>query len=352
MTVATVERGVRLGIMVNTKLTFTAMRRRLASGGDYGAQFRRLLIALALGGMAWGATLVPLLINSEPHQARLLIGGATFIGIAIIASLLSPNRKMSLAFNGGVAAALAVALVWIYDHAVSWLALGGLAGLCAIFLAYARATGVAQRRSAELFVENSKISTVLAEALDRARFLAERDPHTARYNRRALFDLAGRLTDYRIRHLLLLDLDHFKSINDRHGHAVGDQVLVHVGQGLAATAEGLGADKAFAARIGGEEFALVIDSENLAMVLLAAENLRHTIALIAAEVGPLDHPLVTTVSIGIAEWLPHQDLGLAINCADTALYSAKQAGRDRVMVAGETPVSEGQPPLRFRTARR
>lgn len=343
--------GFRLVIMVNSKLTFAAMRRRLAEGGDYTALLRRLLIALVLGGLAWGATLIPLLVNAQWHPARALAGGGTVIGIAMIASLLSPNRKMSFAFIGGVAAALGAAMLWIQNLSPSLIALASLGGFLAIFLAYSRATAVGQRRSAELFVENLKISKILSEALDKNKFLAERDPLTELYNRRALFDHAGRLTDYRIRHLLLLDLDHFKSINDLHGHAVGDRVLVHTGRALTAAAELLGSDKAIAARIGGEEFVLVIDSENLALVRLAAEDLRHNIALIAGEFGPLEQPLVTTVSIGIAEWLPHQDLGQAMNCADAALYSAKQAGRDRVVVAGEDPVSGISLPPRFRAAR-
>lgn len=340
----------RLVLAINTKLTFTAMRRQLESGGDHRRHFRRLLVALAAGGMAWGAQLVPLLVYREPHEARLLVAGGTLIGIAIIASLLSPNRKMSLAFNGGVAAALAIALIWIHEDTGTWLAMGTIAGLSTIFLAYARATGEAQRRSAELFVQNSKISGVLEDALAKSRFLAERDPLTSLYNRRAMFDHASRLTDYQIRHLLLLDLDHFKTINDRHGHAVGDAVLVHAGRALTAAVEGIGEDTALAARIGGEEFALVVASEDLAFVRLIAENLRHAIALIASEVKPLDPTLSTTVSIGIAEWLPDQELGLAMNSADTALYAAKQAGRDRVLVAGQMPV-DAEPPRRFRAAR-
>lgn len=343
---------LRLGIMANTKVSFGAMRRKLASGGDYAHEFHRLLIALALGGVAWGATLVPLLIFTDPHPARLLAGGGTFIGMAIIASLLSPNLKMALAFNGGVAAALAAGLLWTNTQANDVIALAALLGLCSIFLAYARATAVGQRRSAELFVENVKIGKVLAEALERMTFLAERDPLTSLYNRRALFDLAGRLTDYRIRHVLLLDLDHFKAINDRHGHATGDEVLVHAGRALRAVAESLDEGQVVAARIGGEEFALVIDSDDAALVRTTAESLRHALRLIASRVSPGDTTLHTSVSIGIAEWIPDDDLGTAISRADAALYRAKQAGRDRVVVADKDAVAAVTPAHRVRTARR
>lgn len=341
---------LRLAIMANTKLTFEAMRRNLARGGDHSRTFRRLVFALAIGGMAWGATLLPLIFYSDPHPARLLAAGGTLIGLSVIVSLLSPHMTLSLAFTGGVAAVVAVGLVLSNTYENNALALAGLAGLCTIFVAYSRATAIGQQRSAELFVENAKIGTVLAQALEKARFLAERDPLTGLHNRRALFDLAGRLTDYRIRHVLILDLDHFKAINDRHGHAVGDEVLVAAGRVLSSTAAQLGEGNAVAARIGGEEFAMVIDTDELGLARLAAERIRHAIAQIGGQRG--GEGLVTSASVGIAEWLPQDELGVALNLADGALYRAKQGGRNRVVIAEATACVDGHTADRFRAATR
>jgi diguanylate cyclase (GGDEF)-like protein len=325
--------ALRLAVMVNTKLTFAAMRRKLAEGGDYTRLFSRLLFALAVGGMAWAATLLPLLAYGEPHPARLLAGGGTLIGVAIISSLLSPNPKMSSAFHGGFVVVLGLGLVWINRGNGDMYALAGLAGLITIFTAYSRATATAQRRSAELFIENLKVGKVLAEALGQAKFLAERDPLTGLYNRRALFELAGRLADHRMRHVMVLDLDRFKTINDRFGHATGDEVLVRAGRVLSETAARLGEGKAVAARIGGEEFALIIDTDNVELARLSAEGVRHAMALIARDLNR--ESLVTSVSIGLGQWQAGDDLGTALNLADGALYHAKNNGRDRVVVVGE-----------------
>ncbi|MFQ5556497.1 MAG: GGDEF domain-containing protein, partial [Acidimicrobiales bacterium] len=130
--------------------------------------------------------------------------------------------------------------------------------------------------------------------------------------------------------LLVLDLDHFKSVNDNYGHGVGDEVLREVSTRIReATRRG-----ELCARLGGEEFAVVLPDTDQEEVAATAERFRH---LIGDE--PVDTsigPLTITVSIGGGHTRgeSHDDIATGLlRCADTALYRAKAAGRDRVSMS-------------------
>ncbi len=123
---------------------------------------------------------------------------------------------------------------------------------------------------------------------------------------------------------MCLDLDNFKSINDTHGHAVGDSVLAATGEVLRATLR----RSDIAARMGGEEFTvLACDTQDAAML---GERLRHALRDYQAQ-----HPELVqfTVSVGITRLRPDdRDMATALKRADDALYEAKRNGRDRVVV--------------------
>ena len=118
----------------------------------------------------------------------------------------------------------------------------------------------------------------------------------------------------------LLDIDHFKAVNDTHGHAVGDDVLVQVANSLRASSAGHG----LLARHGGEEFAWVLPGIDLDQAVLQCEYLREAVKFASAA-------LPVTISIGVASAQPGDTIGSLLQRADTALYAAKHAGRDRVM---------------------
>lgn len=160
--------------------------------------------------------------------------------------------------------------------------------------------------------------------------LATSDPLTGLYNRRQFQELMEKEILRATRHgralsLALVDIDHFKPVNDRHGHAAGDGVIRGVAQQLRHNAR---ADQLIA-RIGGEEFALVYAEQNLADAAAAAERLRAAVAAAAFELDGT--PVRITVSIGVAQWQRGMS-GLAdlMRAADQQLYRAKQEGRDRV----------------------
>lgn len=169
-----------------------------------------------------------------------------------------------------------------------------------------------QQFSAELELQNADLSEqVRLDALTRLP------------NRRALSAaLAQALAEGGRFCLALLDIDRFKSINDTHGHATGDEVLVQVASTLRASAGGHG----LLARYGGEEFAWLLPDVDLEQARLQCEYMREAVAY-ASESLPV------TVSIGLTRGLPGDQLADVMQRADGAMYAAKRAGRDRVQTA-------------------
>jgi diguanylate cyclase (GGDEF)-like protein len=168
------------------------------------------------------------------------------------------------------------------------------------------------------------------------------DVLTGWLNRRALHDIATR--EFRrcrrtgsAMFFITFDIDHFKPINDRYGHGVGDTAIRHV-TGLAARVL-RGYDALF--RIGGEEFAVLVAGENLGAVCGIAERLREAVAAAALAVDGQE--VTMTVSVGVAA-LDGQDHKWEdiLRRADEALYHAKQHGRNRVSVHGRDLAGRGQ----------
>jgi diguanylate cyclase (GGDEF)-like protein len=157
------------------------------------------------------------------------------------------------------------------------------------------------------------------------------DPLTGIANRRAFLEDAGHLakeSDTRQAVILLADLDHFKSINDRFGHAVGDHVL----QAFAVHARTVLGPSDLFGRLGGEEFAIVLNGAGRENGLAIAERIRTSFEAAAIDVD--GRPVGASVSIGMAVCDGGRfDLAELLAQADEALYCAKERGRNRVEVA-------------------
>lgn len=172
--------------------------------------------------------------------------------------------------------------------------------------------------------------------------LAMTDSLTQIPNRRALMAHAGHVLARRNGlplAFLMIDVDHFKRINDTHGHPVGDEVLRKVAGMLAGRLRG----HDFLGRYGGEEFCVIAPDTDHEGALTLAESLRNTIACttVATECGELS----VSVSIGISHCQPNSMRGLkeVLAEADAALYAAKQSGRNRVARFGDFAVGELAP---------
>ena len=183
-----------------------------------------------------------------------------------------------------------------------------------------------------LLVNGGFCGMVLLRLVGRLRHLSQHDPLTGLLNRRACEE---RLATERARHarsgrplaLLSLDIDHFKRVNDVHGHAAGDAVLVAVAALLQREARATDA----VARLGGEEFALLLPDTEATGAHRMAERLLQ--ALRDEPVALDDRVLHVTASIGVALLGADEPPERLMRRLDRALYAAKQGGRDRVVMA-------------------
>ncbi len=207
--------------------------------------------------------------------------------------------------------------------------------------AEAQATSAARERSVAE-AEASREAKRLSDQLSAAQDLAARDPLTGLLNRRGFALYAEDAWKGYQRHrrplaVLVIDIDHFKAINDRYGHATGDCVLSGLGAVVARTLR----ETDRVARFGGEEFVALLRETEQEGALTLAERLRHAVEDSVRAGSGTDADDVVTVSLGVAVADPDdRDLGDVIERADRALYAAKTGGRNRVAFEAGSAVEE------------
>lgn len=172
----------------------------------------------------------------------------------------------------------------------------------------------------------------LTEALSRIRELAIRDELTGLFNRRHILELLHTERSRADRTsqpwcLCMIDVDHFKAINDRHGHGVGDEVL----RSLALIIRDGLRDCDHVARWGGEEFLVLLPNTGLDEAMLVVERIRQSLHRTGLSRSVPD--LRVTLSAGVSQVLAEESLPQTIDRADQALYQAKSAGRNRTQAA-------------------
>ena len=190
------------------------------------------------------------------------------------------------------------------------------------------------QREARTRTRQAMFETVEArQEAERFREQARRDPLTGLHNRRYVDETLPALigSDPHLT-VALVDLDHFKQINDRLSHGVGDQVLIQVA-GLLADGVDAACPDGYTARLGGEEFLIVLPGTTPARAAVILDGIRHAVR----DHGwrELTSGLPVTVSIGVAASadVPAATQPALLSTADRHLYAAKHAGRDRVVVA-------------------
>lgn len=209
---------------------------------------------------------------------------------------------------------------------------GRITRIVSLYSDISDAIGLAQQ-----LADERRVRAELARLNEKLTTHANTDPLTGLYNRRGFESFAQEallVACHYARPLsaLMLDLDHFKEINDSHGHAVGDTVLRDVAQAIQQSAR----KDDSVCRMGGEEFLVICSNTDLKAAIQAAERLRRMVERLRIQAG--DAEIQTSVSIGVAT----REVGMTetdalVNAADRALYRAKQAGRNRscVVVQGQ-----------------
>ena len=243
-------------------------------------------------------------------QLRRVLSGVFFAILAVVSAAVVVARLLGRRIAGAISALTAPATALGEGRKVTVAPLG---------LAEADKVGKALVRASEM--------------LERARHQATHDPLTGLGNRALFHEIVMQQLAVACRTgaqlaVLYIDLDKFKPVNDQHGHAAGDRLLVHVAQQLRGSLR----DSDFAARLGGDEFAVV----------LAGTGADHA-AAVAAKIldglcAPLDLGQVQVrvgASVGIACYPTHgRNLRELLHAADTAMYEAKSAGANRAVLAG------------------
>jgi diguanylate cyclase (GGDEF)-like protein len=324
------------------------------------------------------AALDPADPRPDPMYDLLLLGASSVWGIAPFAlePWLSPVNLYAVTYAGLIATSLlavtyitalpasvvlvgcsALPLIAFFalqgDLALGVLAVGTLTCAVALLLRLASSHGTllqaleAGRENAALVDELQRYrqaleteNATLDSSLRAASHAARRDPLTGLYNRRHVVAFAASLAEgvragTEAVTICMVDVDHFKRVNDTHGHTIGDDVLRAIGALLGARLR----EGDCLARIGGEEFMIVLRHCNLARGRRVAESVRHNVA--ASEIATSAGEVLATVSLGVAQWAPGEAFEALALRADRALYEAKHGGRDRVGIDGSESARMG-----------
>jgi diguanylate cyclase (GGDEF)-like protein len=310
------------------------------------------------------------LAHSGAAHARTGWLHAGFSLVMVLTAVFGSGADGAMMGPFGLCIASVGLIVWSLALSLpTWLVLWSSLGLAALYLLLPPLLLPSDSLQSMPFLDHvyrlMTIAAVLALAFSgRQHFMALRDEEsrmrhelglrstvdalTGLPNRRALQQriqrVVARASRERRVSLMLLDIDHFKRINDEHGHAVGDQVIVKIGQFL----ESVAPTGALVARQGGEEFAIVLAHADD----YAAAELAHRIVAGARTLQSSRIQRPTTLSIGVATWQHGDDEDGWMQRADLALRQAKREGRDRVVVAGQpndTPLASSVPWVRSAT---
>jgi diguanylate cyclase (GGDEF)-like protein len=299
---------------------------------------------------------------------RILLVDPSRVGLKVMSRLLEGRGHTVLPFQDGAAALQCLVADKDIDVVLSSFELAGLSGLELCWEARALSTSE-QRPIYVIAMSSSHDQDKLVEALDSgaddfvlkppheqelsARLraaerinkaqrelirMATRDPLTGLLNRRAFFEKANRIAETASpAHpvgTLMFDIDYFKRVNDGFGHDIGDlviQTVAHLGMSM----------PGIVGRLGGEEFACVLDGYDELETRRLAESLRHSAARQKVDTGTV---LVSvTISIGVAVTRKAEPIDFALKRADVALYQAKSGGRNRVIVDGYNTTHASMP---------
>jgi diguanylate cyclase (GGDEF)-like protein len=283
--------------------------------------------------LLWGAVFCWALLDPGFRDARTAALLSTLGLATAVAHAFSMRRGFALACIG-LLYAPGLLLLWTRpaDRSIALVML--------VYLGYVL---ISLARSHAEYQQRLDLDQELRDQRDLFSRQSKIDPLTELANRRHFSDVLAEVTARAIHSgepmsLLVLDLDHFKKINDTHGHAIGDACLVAVAGRLRSLFSG---ERDLPARLGGEEFGVVLDGQDLATAMQRAEHFRanlveHPIAMHGSAGGMV---LPMTTSIGIAEFdnAIHRDVDELYSAADRAVYRAKAAGRNRVCRDEATP---------------
>jgi diguanylate cyclase (GGDEF)-like protein len=281
----------------------------------------RYWLTLSLSAAIWGGGALALMHpNDLLTQTRVLL---FTVGMSVSAvSCYSAYRSMTIV---SIALVLLPCSFWLlFQPAPTQI------GMAVATLVFASFVISATRKLSEAMETAFRLTHEMAYAHSIANHAAQTDELTGLKNRRAFFQQAEQAYEHCKRNrvplsVLMLDIDHFKRINDSYGHQAGDKVLRQIGAVICESIR----DADLCGRLGGEEFALLLTDTSIDDAQATAELLRQAIARLACE-----HAEGITASLGVASMnAVDQDVHMLLNDADKALFRAKAQGRNQTAVA-------------------
>ena len=289
-----------------------------------------------VGAAIWGLMLGPISDSSLIGPERAIITAVIMVTITSSCLITRNSAGMPKAIIAGFMATAFPVFAYCYAENGALMLASAFLMLLGLIHLVSKAQNVATR-SLKNELENRRLTKYLASALDRARYLSRHDSLTGLLNRRDFEAVANQLSTKNSRArmaIIMIDLDHFKSVNDKFGHATGDEVLKTAAEIIKSSVRSqnisVGKDEAMA-RWGGEEFVIALASTGLDEATLVAERICK--ALCEYRDASWPDGLTLTGSLGVAEWHKTEALNEAIDRADLAMFDAKAAGRNQIKTA-------------------
>ena len=298
---------------------FIRYRHVAPQGQDVLAWEKPYVITLTLTALTWGVgSLFIMPVDSNVHQAIIFCVLIGFCGGAV--SYYSAHRVMTL-----------VTIAIILFPSTLWFLLSGdqlMVGLAILAFVFFLSAIRATKGISSAVHQNYLMTHQLEISKENAEKLARIDELTKLYNRRAFYENGKMLVSYCQRHneiisVIVMDIDNFKNINDSFGHAAGDAVLEHISKLLRQKFR----KSDVSARIGGEEFGILLPTADPEIAEKLAEELRHGIEELSVVFN--EEVLKVTASIGVTSG--DSDIDTLVKHADIAMYRAKESGRNRVV---------------------
>jgi len=330
---------VALMVVFELSVVWIGHRHRTAEGNGAHAQpwTQALIFSTLVSGLVWSASVW--FVWSEAHFLLYVLNLCVLVGVSGIAMMVvSPVGRANFFFSLGLLLPPLAQIAWS-ENAVGLQIMGGWLVMFAVQVTYARNLKREMVLQLDATARNQALVSLLTEAradLQQAMVqlnqLVTIDPLTGAYSRRYVFELLDRHVANLRRHgtpvsIVMLDLDHFKRVNDQYGHPVGDRALSAASRAVT----GVLREGDLLARIGGEEFLVLLPMTDQAGALLLAERLRQTLADTQLQEGGATISL--PASFGVAQLRPEEDTAAWYQRVDAALYQAKARGRNTVVAA-------------------
>jgi len=325
-------------VLVAMWVTAGRIGRDLETGDASRAILFYQVLSVASGGL-WGAMMAPVAhtlgTNIESMFVCVVIIASTMVTCVVCAD----QRQFALPFLAGFELVLVPVSLW-HSDVIGLIPTIATIAIVPVALTLTHVVRSQSRLIVRTQLENKMLADQLGIALKKAEYVANRDSLTGLLNRRAFEAAAEEMrliggSDTKLA-IILVDLDHFKSINDLYGHPMGDEVLkftANLIQEITGPRSLIGRGDGAVARWGGEEFILLLSNCSLDHAVETTELIRARLHRERQSHWPDD--MSVSGSFGIADWTGDVGLHQAISMADQAMYSAKIGGRNRSCVFHE-----------------